>query len=211
MIIQMQDAVFSYTGNSLPMDFDYDDGQTAYATDGSDSTDIGFTGLYEFATVASFTSGSLTLNAGLTHSYYAGTDANGFKQTFQVMWVSRYSDLALTGDITPQAWDGSAGGIVALDVLGTLDFAGFAVNAAGSDIAGDPVGPSFRPGVYVGGASGGKVVLRTASTSNACDYADENGYSAASTVHKVDRADSDLTLSIGSLVDYEATITGDKA
>lgn len=135
MIIQMQDAVFDDSN-----DINYGDGAAVGSDDASGSTDIRQTGLYEFAIAASFVGGTLTLTDGLTHAYNIGTN-----RTFQVIRVPRYGDLTLSGDLTSAEWDGSAGGVVVIDVLGTLNF-------NGNDI--DVFGAGFRGGVYVGGDSG---------------------------------------------------------
>ena len=101
---------------------------------------INQTGLYEFAVVQSFASPTLTLTSGLTHAYNIGSN-----KTFQVIRVPRYANLTLGGNITAASWNGSAGGVVVLDVLDTLNFNNSSIVASGS---------GFRPGVYVGGTSG---------------------------------------------------------
>ncbi len=145
MIIQMQDADMN-TANTI----DYGDG---YST-ASGSTDINQTGLYEFAVAANSvgtSGGTLNLQTGLTHAYNAGSN-----KTFQIIRVPRYNNLILGGDIVAQAWNGSTGGVVVLDVLDTLDFNGYAVKASTMVTNSNgtfPDGLGFRPGKYVGGDS----------------------------------------------------------
>ena len=132
MVIQMQDADINSTDTA-----NYGDNLGAGA--GSGSLTINQTGLYEFAIAASAVGtggGALSLSTGLTHAYNQGTN-----KTFQVIRVPRYGDLTLSADITAAAWNGSAGGVVSIDVLGTLDFNNFNIDMAGSDVSGDPVGP----------------------------------------------------------------------
>jgi hypothetical protein len=140
MVIQMQDALID-TSNSL----DYGDGSAEGTNDASGSTDIRQTGLYEFAIVESFVGTTLTLSAGLTHAYNDGTN-----QRFQVIRVPRYNNLTLTGDLDSAEWDGSAGGVVVIDVLDTLDFDGNTINVSAI---------GFRGGIYVGGDSTGQSVV----------------------------------------------------
>ncbi|MCP4047088.1 MAG: hypothetical protein GY732_14000 [Gammaproteobacteria bacterium] len=140
MIIQMQDAVIDESN-----DVNYGDGAAVGSNDASGSTDIHQTGLYEFAIAATFGGTTLTVTDGLTHAYNIDTN-----QTFQVIRVPRYGDLTLSGNLTSEEWDGSAGGVVVIDVLGTLNF-------NGNDI--DVFSAGFRGGSYLGGASNGESVV----------------------------------------------------
>ncbi|MCP3849675.1 MAG: hypothetical protein GY694_05485, partial [Gammaproteobacteria bacterium] len=134
MVIQVQDALIDSSNNLY-----YGDGSGAGA---SGSTDIRQTGLYEFATASNTVGtggGTLTLTSGLSHAYNHDTN-----RRFQVIRVPRYNDLTLSGTLTAAAWNGNTGGIIVIDVLGTLDFNGNNIDVSGQ---------GFRPGAFNGGNS----------------------------------------------------------
>jgi uncharacterized repeat protein (TIGR01451 family) len=67
---------------------------------------------------------------------------------YQVIRVPQYSNVALTADVTPLAWNGATGGVLALQASGTVNMAGFNLNANGRGFRGGgvtffaPYGPS---------------------------------------------------------------------
>jgi uncharacterized repeat protein (TIGR01451 family) len=149
LVIQMQDASISTLDT------------VAY---GNNSTGQGFTALnnagnYEFVTAASavpVTGGTLTLTGsgaggGLVFGYDA-TAATGTKgqATYQVILVPQYTTatLATTG-LTAEAWNGSTGGVLALDTSDTLTLNGATVvmdgmgfrGGAGLQMSGVPATP----------------------------------------------------------------------
>ncbi len=75
-------------------------------------------GLYEFGTIQSISSNSLTLAQNLVNSY-----AQGGPSTTQVLLVSNYQNVTVAGGgiLTAHAWDGSTGGIVVFRASGTLN------------------------------------------------------------------------------------------
>lgn len=96
---------------------------TSYGTAGAYNT----VGQYEYAIAANsvpLTGGSLNLVKGLTNSYenkeYDGTNTG--RRSFQVIRVPQYSSVTITGTVTGKAWDGSTGGVLALDVAGRTTF-----------------------------------------------------------------------------------------
>jgi len=141
MIIQMQGALingsrepWSGTGwYGLPLDNTW-----------GEVTNYNNAGNYEFVEVASVpNSTSIQLKCGLKNDY---TDT----ARVQVVRVPRYNDLTVNSSITADPWDGSTGGIVAIEVLGTTT-----IGASGSI---DVTGLGFRGGTanvtgYVNGAS----------------------------------------------------------
>ncbi|MCP4043455.1 MAG: hypothetical protein GY731_16115, partial [Gammaproteobacteria bacterium] len=137
MVMQMQDALIDSSN-----DLHYGDGSGTGTPDASGSTDIRQTGLYEFA-IASNTvgtgGGTLTLTSGLSHAYY-----HDINRRFQVIRVPRYNDLTLSGTLTAAAWNGNTGGVIVIDVLGTLDFNGNNIDVSGQ---------GFRAGMFIGGNS----------------------------------------------------------
>ena len=91
-------------------------------------------GNWEYAQVEAVTGGTgITLTCALQNSYTSADDV-------QVIRVPRYTDLTITGSITAPAWNGSTGGIVAVEVEGTL------TNNGSIDVT----GLGFRGGSLVG-------------------------------------------------------------
>ncbi|MCB1689645.1 MAG: hypothetical protein KDI33_14215 [Halioglobus sp.] len=134
LVIQMQDATIDSANNA-----NYGDGSATGTADGSGSTAIRQTGLYEFVTATNTVAtggGTVTLASGLTHSYNRGTN-----RRFQVVRVPQYGSATLTANITATSWNGLAGGIVALNVQGTLNLNGFSIDVSGQ---------GFRGGDYAG-------------------------------------------------------------
>jgi len=89
-------------------------------------------GTYEYAFVLTFAGNVITLSAPLANSYRNAQTAGAARQTFQVVRVPQYSVATVPGanTVTPLPWNGTSGGIVALDVAGTLDLSG-TINASG--------------------------------------------------------------------------------
>lgn len=89
-------------------------------------------GTYEYAFVLTYAANVITLSAPLTNSYRNAQTAGAARQTFQVVRVPQYSSATVPGanTVTPLPWNGTSGGIVALDVAGTLNVSG-SINASG--------------------------------------------------------------------------------
>ena len=109
MIIQIQGATIKGTptsnGLGIPCDSSWG-GVTNYNNCGN----------YEFAEVLSIpTSTTINISCPLSHSYSATGKT-------QVIRVPRYSSLTVNNTITCDAWDGTSGGIVAIEVQGTTTF-----------------------------------------------------------------------------------------
>jgi hypothetical protein len=102
---------------------------------GSGVTALNNTGLFEYVVATSGDPGAgvnvaisivgASATNGLINSYTtaASTGAAGQK-TFQVVRVPRYGSATLSGGLTAAAWDGQTGGILAVDVSGTLTLGG---------------------------------------------------------------------------------------
>ena len=145
MIIQMQDATINSSNNNL-----YGSGISSNA--GSGQTDMGASGLYEYAVATSSvptSGGTLTLlgkgsGNGLINSY-TNAAANGSRgqRRFQVIRVPQFASVSLTNTLSAPGWNGTTGGIVVVDVFGQFDFSGrtiSTVNAgfrAGSNVKSD--------------------------------------------------------------------------
>lgn len=139
LVIQMQDATIDSSNNA-----NYGDGSATGTADGSGSTAIRQTGLYEFVTATNSVGtggGTVNLASALTHSYNQGTN-----RRFQVVRVPQYNSVTLTSNITATSWNGLAGGIVALDVQGNLNLNGNSIIVSGQ---------GFRGGDYAGTTASG--------------------------------------------------------
>jgi uncharacterized repeat protein (TIGR01451 family) len=130
LVIQMQDADIRSSNNS-----NYGSGTGT----GTGYTSLNQAGLYEFvkATNAVGTGGgSVTLATGLANSYRRrlATATNG-QSTFQVVRVPQYTTATVSGTLSAAPWDGTKGGIVAIDVAGALTINGI-VEADGKGFRG---------------------------------------------------------------------------
>lgn len=129
LIIQMQDAAINSSNSSS-----YGDGVS-----GSGSTNLNNSGAYEYATASNavpVTGGTLTVIAagpggGLLYTYTsAAASVSQGARRFQVVRVPSYSTATL-GALTASAWNGSTGGILALNVSGQLTLGGATISLNG--------------------------------------------------------------------------------
>lgn len=149
LVIQMQDA---------DIDSDDDDtyGDGVAGGSGSGSTALNSTGLYEYVMATGPVSGGNVPIAapGLINTYRneAATAATG-QRRYQVIRVPQYSSVTLGAALTASGWDGTRGGVLAIDVRDTLDLNGQTISVAGT---------GFRGGLgeHLNGAS--VVLLNTA-------------------------------------------------
>jgi hypothetical protein len=149
LIIQMQDGTGATTSNS-----------SAYAFPANAA------GNYEFARVLSLGAGSLNLTTGLLNSYTQNTAASS-NQSYQVIRVPQYATLTIGSgaSVVPMPWDGSSGGVVALDVAGAFTNNG-AIDASYAGFRGNA-------GLTLGGVSGA-----AALTVATLDYVRPDTYTA---------------------------------
>lgn len=146
-IIQMQDADINPAGGNLT--------NTNATTYGDGASGRGFTALndaghYEFAVVRSVAGNVVTLRDPLQYSYLAApATASSGRHTFQVLRVPQHAALTLTAPVTAPAWDGQSGGVVVLDVAGTLNLNGQTIDASASGYRG---GGAFTNGSLTGQA-----------------------------------------------------------
>lgn len=143
LIIQMQDAAINPANNTT-----YGDGVS-----GAGSTNLNNAGVYEYATVVSFAAPTLTVHAagpggGLLYTYTAAaaSAAQGARR-FQVVWVPKFNNGTLSGNLTAAAWNGSSGGVIALDIAGILTLGGRTISTDGDGFRG-------APGLWQSGAAG---------------------------------------------------------
>ncbi len=147
LVIQMQDADFDATNSNS-----YGHGG-APATPASGYTDLGSTGLYEYARASSaVVAGTVTIEGlgsggGLINSYRsAAATATAGQRTFQVVRVPQYTTATTAPALTALAWNGSVGGVLALDASGALTLGGV--------VSVDGLGFRGAPGLQRGGAPG---------------------------------------------------------
>ena len=137
LIIQVQDASINYSnsinyGANNPIDGPDGLGATGF-------TSLGNCGKYEYILATNtvpLTGGILNfkgsgLSGGLVYSY-SNVDATAMKgkSTFQIIRVPQYSNLKLISNISPPPFNGKAGGIIAFEVSGTMDFNGYTVDVS---------------------------------------------------------------------------------
>jgi len=146
LVMQMQDATIN-TSNSVA----YGNGST-----GSGFTAINNAGNYEYVRATGPVSGGSVpiagagAGGGLVFGYTASAwSATKGASTYQVVLVPQYISATL-GAATAAAWNGSTGGILALDIAGQLDLGGATASVDGLGFRGG-AGMQFNGGV--GGAN----------------------------------------------------------
>ncbi|MEM6829387.1 MAG: hypothetical protein AAF551_02650, partial [Bacteroidota bacterium] len=143
MIVQMQGAEIDATIADVSITInpdgiadvfqtsDYGDGPGGLDHEGFLTNENYIAGQYEFVVATNVVGsggGTLTIKEGLTNSYISNetpTSTIG-RRIFQVIKVGNYRNLTVDagGEITTVPWNGSTGGIISLDVLGTLNLNG---------------------------------------------------------------------------------------
>ncbi len=125
LIIQMQDADINNTNTN-----NYGSGLAT----GSGYTALNQTGLYEFvAATGAVSGGSVGIASGLVNSYrYRAASGTNGQSAYQVIRVPQYTSATVSGTASALNWNGSVGGVVAMDVFGTLTISGtITANGAG--------------------------------------------------------------------------------
>ena len=140
IVMQMQDAAFDTTNDET-----YGEGTGSTRATGTGSgaaTSLNNAGRWEYAVATNAVpagGGSLTLNGGgagggLLYAYtsqtFATTTTQG-QRTFQVIRVPQYSIATLGSTLTALAWNGATGGVLAIDLSGTLTLGGATVSVNG--------------------------------------------------------------------------------
>jgi uncharacterized repeat protein (TIGR01451 family) len=130
LVIQMQDADIN-TSNDIGY---------GGSSSGSGYTSLNQAGLYEYVIAKSFSGSSVNITSGLVNSYRSrlASGTNG-QSTFQVIRVPQYSTASVLGtgtaSVSALPWNGTVGGVVAMDVAGTLTISGN-VTASGAGFRG---------------------------------------------------------------------------
>ncbi len=132
LVIQMQDAAINSSNTDA-----YGDGVAGGTASGY--TSLNSSGKYEYVRAQSALAlggGTLTIlganGGGLLNTYTnANATATQGQRRFQVIRVPQYSSATLTSGLTAASWNGSTGGILAVDVSGALDLGGATVSVDG--------------------------------------------------------------------------------
>ncbi len=155
LIIQMQDASINSSNDNK-----YGSNNSASGPDnlgGTGFTDLGNSGVFEYVIATNavpLSGGDVTFKGvgsgkGTVNSYFNAAETSGRgKRTFQVVRVPQYSNLILSSSIKTPPFNGVAGGIIAFDVSGTMNFNGFTIDASER---------GFRGGYGPVGSSGGNI------------------------------------------------------
>jgi uncharacterized repeat protein (TIGR01451 family) len=125
LLIQVQDAQFD-SSNTLS----YGHGG-APANPAAGYTSLDASGLYEYVHATSAVAGGAVQVAGAgagggllnTYTEAAATSARG-QRTFELVRVPSFTSATTSSGLTAAGWNGSTGGVLALDVSGALDLAG---------------------------------------------------------------------------------------
>ena len=129
LIMQMQDALINDTNTSS-----YGHGTPGDPATGS--TNLQSSGEFEYVVATSavpLTGGVLTFtgtgsNNGTLNTYTEAVDTSTQgQQTFQVIRVPQYTSATLSSGLVPLAWNGSVGGVLAIDVSSQLTLGGTVV------------------------------------------------------------------------------------
>jgi mucin-19 len=148
LIIQMQGADIDATDTNAYGDGTANAGVTSTVAFGVAGYAGGISGTnfvagnYEWAVAtgggATFAGGgTINLSRGLSQGFFtrAGSSTTG-KQAYQVVRVPQYSNVTVTGGLTVQAWNGSSGGILAIDAVGDINLNGQTIDGNGRGFRG---------------------------------------------------------------------------
>jgi uncharacterized repeat protein (TIGR01451 family) len=150
LVIQMQDAAINFTNTGAYGDGTAGDPATGY-------TNANSSGSYEFVTATNaipITGGALTFSGsgpggGVLNTYTKAAYTAGVQgqRTFQVIRVPQYQSATLSSALAPIAWNGTVGGVLAIDVAGQLTL--------GGTVSADALGFRGAGGRKLNGGAGG--------------------------------------------------------
>jgi uncharacterized repeat protein (TIGR01451 family) len=123
LVIQIQCADINFSDSDS-----YGDGAAGEPAAGFNEPGNCAAGNYEYVRAGAGTNAStlaLDVGARLTKTYIkaAATPSDG-RRSFQIIRVPQYQNVSATGTLTAPAWNGTVGGVVALDVAGTFTLNG---------------------------------------------------------------------------------------
>ncbi|WP_299754290.1 T9SS type A sorting domain-containing protein [uncultured Pontibacter sp.] len=134
LIIQMQGAEINSSNSDA-----YGDGVSGGGAQGNLNNTNFTAGQYEYAVALSdvpLSGGTLTV-ASLVNSYSnANATTSQGQLRYQVVRVPQYSSVTLGANLTSPAWNGTTGGVVAMDVTGRLNFNSRTIDVSGKGFRG---------------------------------------------------------------------------
>lgn len=158
LIVQMQGAEINSTNTDS-----YGNGVSGGSGNGYLNNANHLAGKMEFAVATNnvpLAGGTLNIASGTVNSY-ANSNFGTFGQyRYQVIRVPVYFNATLSANITAQAWNGTIGGVLAMEAKGTFNFASFTLDASGKGFRGGG-------GRQLGGGSGTNTDYVTLATNNA--------------------------------------------
>jgi len=140
IVMQMQDAAFDTTNDET-----YGEGTGSTRGTGTGSgaaTNLNNAGRWEYVVATNTVTnagGALTFNGGgagggllygYTNQTFAATTTQG-QRTYQVIRVPQYTTATLGSTLTALPWNGATGGVLAIDVSGTVSLGGATVSVDG--------------------------------------------------------------------------------
>jgi len=159
LVIQMQGADINSTNTGAYGNGTAGDPGSGYLAAGLSA------GQYEYVVATSaVVAGSVSISSGLIDDYFdqdfpVGAGNQG-QRRYQVIRIPQYSSATVTGTVTSLPWNGNVGGVVAVDVAGTLNFNGNSVDVSGQGFRGGG-------GIRYRGGTGIFTDYRTLSTNTA--------------------------------------------
>lgn len=117
LIIQMQGSDINATNTDA-----YGNGVSGGAASGYLATNL-YAGTYEYNTVVSFAANVITFSYGLAKNYYTQNfTAGNTIRRYQVIRIPRYYNFTINAasSVTAPAWNGSTGGVIAIDAANTF-------------------------------------------------------------------------------------------
>ncbi|MGI4821172.1 MAG: beta strand repeat-containing protein, partial [Janthinobacterium lividum] len=121
LVMQMQGADIDYSNTDA-----YGDGVAGGLATGILNNANFTAGQYEYVVAGAdvpLGGGTVTTTTPLKNSYQnADATASTGQRRFQVVRIPQYKNLIISGTVSPNPWNGSTGGILALDVTGQLTF-----------------------------------------------------------------------------------------
>lgn len=83
-------------------------------------------GTYEIAQISGIAGNQITLSAGLANAYVSNTFGTTASKATQVLRLPRFTNFSIAsgGSVVAPAWDGSTGGIAAVNASGAVTIAG---------------------------------------------------------------------------------------
>ncbi len=145
IVMQMQDAAFDTTNDET-----YGEGTGSTRATGTGSgaaTSLNNAGRWEYVVATNTVTGAAGAftftgggaGGGLLYSYtnqpFASTTTQG-QRTYQIIRVPQYTTATLTSTLTALAWNGATGGVLAIDVSGTVTMGGATVSVDGMGFRG---------------------------------------------------------------------------